>query len=106
MRSKSDRPTKAALAYMAWIKRQRCICCELLGREQESVTDCHHIRADREARSDYLVIPVCHDDCHQGPKGIHGDKTWLRMLKVSEWGLLAATLERAHRQRALPWDIL
>jgi len=79
---------------MAWIASQPCICCELLGLTQSSKTDCHHIRADREPRNDRLTLPLCHDSCHQGPLGVHGDKTYLRMLKMSEWGLLAIIIAR------------
>jgi hypothetical protein len=79
---------------MRRIKTMRCICCSLLGREQQSTTDAHHIRANGQARNDWLTIPLCHDDCHQGAQGVHGDRTWLRMLKMSEWDLLAATIER------------
>lgn len=82
---------------MGRVKGMACICCTLLGRAQESVTDAHHIREDREERNDWLTIPLCHDDCHQGPNGVHGDKTYLRMLKMSEWGLLGATIERMHK---------
>lgn len=70
-----------------------CVCCKLLGMTQSSKTDVHHIREDREPRNDYLTIPLCHDGCHQGPHGVHGDKTYLRMLKTSEWGLLAEVIK-------------
>ncbi len=102
MRSKYDKPTKAALEYMAQIKSMRCICCELLDRKQESPSDCHHIRANGQARNDWLTLPLCHDDCHQGPSGVHGDKRWLTMLKMSEWDLLAIVIERRFRVRELP----
>ncbi len=85
--------TAASSRHMERIKSMPCICCKLLGMEQTSLTDCHHIREDREARNDYLTIPMCHDGCHQGPRGIHGDKTYLRMLKMSELGLLAHVIE-------------
>lgn len=91
---RSSPPTKAASAFMGRIKAMRCICCELLGREQSSITDVHHIREGRQARNDYLVLPLCHDDCHQGPSGVHGDERWLRMLKMSEFDLLARVIER------------
>lgn len=87
-------PTRAASRHMARIKAMPCICCTLLGRTQESATDVHHIREGRQARSDFLTIPLCHDDCHQGPSGVHGDKRWLRMLGLGEFDLLAAVLEQ------------
>lgn len=91
---RSDRPTKAGLRRMGKIKAMRCVCCYLLDREQRSPTDCHHIREGRQERNDFLTLPLCHDDCHQGPSGVHGDKRWLRLLKMSEFDLLAVTLEQ------------
>ncbi len=79
---------------MARIAAMPCICCTLLGRHERSKVDVHHIREGRQARSDFLTLPLCHDDCHQGPSGVHGDKRWLTMLKMGEFDLLAATLER------------
>ncbi len=101
MRSKYDKPTRAALKHMARIKQMKCICCALLERKQESPSDCHHIRANGQARNDWLTIPLCHNDCHQGESGVHGSKRWLQMLKMSEWDLLALTIEQLMRQREL-----
>jgi Recombination enhancement, RecA-dependent nuclease len=92
--SRTTPTTKAASRHMGRIKAMRCICCYLLDRQQRSITDVHHIREGRQERNDFLTIPLCHDDCHQGPSGVHGDKRWLRMLKVNEFGLLAVTLEQ------------
>ena len=83
--------------HMGRIKAMRCICCELLDMEQTSRTDVHHIREDREGRNDWLTIPLCHDGCHQGPRGVHGDKTYLKLLRMTEWGLLAQTIKRLQK---------
>ena len=91
--------TKSASAYMDRIKAMRCICCELLGCSQASITDAHHIREGRQERNDWLTLPLCHDDCHQGPSGVHGDKRWLRMLKMTEFDLLALVIERTQGAR-------
>jgi hypothetical protein len=40
-----------------------------------------------------LCIPLC-PSCHRGPKGIHGDKTMLRIRKVDEMDLLNETLQK------------
>lgn len=85
--------TVAASRHMGRIKAMRCVCCYLLDRTQDSPTDVHHIREGRQERNDFLVLPLCHGDCHQGPSGVHGDKRWLRMLKKTEFDLLAVTLE-------------
>jgi hypothetical protein len=77
---------------MARIKAMPCVCCRFLGFEQATETEVHHIREDREARNDFLTIPLCFF-CHRGTSGVHGNKTYLKMLKVSEIGLLAKVIE-------------
>ena len=42
--------------------------------------------------SDYLAIPLC-PSCHQGDQGVHGDRTMLRVYKVTELDLLARTIQ-------------
>ncbi|WP_316150451.1 hypothetical protein [Cupriavidus sp. BIC8F] len=87
--------TKAESAYMGRVKQMACICCTLLGRRQESITDVHHIREGQggaQRAGNYLVLPLCHDDCHTGKNGVHGDKTYLRILKMNELDLLDAAL--------------
>ena len=82
-----------AQRHMERIAAMPCICCHLLGMQQKSRTSVHHIREDRESRNDFLTLPLCKEGCHQGPLGVHGDKTYLRMLKTSELGLLAKVIE-------------
>jgi len=43
--------------------------------------------------SHYLTVPLCHP-CHQGPLGCHGTKALMRIYKVSELDMLAATIEK------------
>lgn len=89
------KPTKAEREHMGRIKAMDCICCTLLDRRQSSPTDVHHIRTGQggaQRAGNFLVIPLCHDDCHQGRNGVHGDKTYLRILKSTELDLLDATL--------------
>jgi hypothetical protein len=83
--------TKRESAWMGRVKGMRCICCQLLDHRQEQPTDVHHIREDREDRNNWLVLPLCWS-CHQGPLGVHGDKSFLRLLQMSEWALLGAVL--------------
>lgn len=73
---------------MGRLKKMPCVCCTLLMQQQEQLTDVHHIRAGGEPRNHWLTLPICWA-CHQGPKGIHGDRSYLRILRLSEWGLLA-----------------
>lgn len=86
--------TKAETRWMSRIAGMNCICCELLGMQQEFGTEVHHIREGREERNSFLTLPLCGESCHRGPKGVHGDKTYLGMLKMSEYGLLAVVIER------------
>jgi len=56
----------------------------------------HHPRYGEgkgQRASDWLVIPLC-PDCHQGPQGVHGDRTYLRILKLKEKDLNAWVNER------------
>ena len=55
----------------------------------------HHIREAQgmaQRASNYLVVPLC-PDCHTGPNGVHGDKSLMRIKKMSELDMLAATIE-------------
>lgn len=72
-----------------------CILCRLMERAQSGKTDLHHVREGQGMgmrAGDRLVIPLCHDGCHQGPHGVHGDKSLLRLAKADELSLLDATL--------------
>jgi len=66
-------------------------CC-LCG---DSPVQVHHIRAGQggaQRASHFLTLPLC-PGCHQGPQGVHGDKTMLRIMKKNELDLLAETIE-------------
>ena len=55
----------------------------------------HHIREGQgmaQRASNFLVVPLC-PSCHTGPSGVHGDKTMLRIHKMTELDLLAQTIE-------------
>ena len=78
--------------HMGHIAAMGCICCRLLGLRQESKTDVHHVDENGQTPNDFLTIPLCHHGCHQGPLGVHGDKTYLRQLKMSQWDLLARVI--------------
>lgn len=91
--------TKAESAWMGRVRAMRCICCQLMDQQQQDPTNLHHIRKDREERNHWLVIPLC-VSCHKGPLGVHSnDSPFLRILKISEWGLLGATLQEMNRCR-------
>lgn len=84
---------------MGRIAKMACICCTLLGRTQTSKTDVHHVRVGHggaQRAGDFCTVPLCHDDCHQGRNGVHGEQTYLRLLKMTQIDLLNATLERLY----------
>jgi len=76
---------------MGRVKRLKCVCCALLLRAQEHATEVHHIDENGQARNHWLTIPLCWD-CHQGANGVHRAKTYLRILKMSQWELLAVVI--------------
>jgi hypothetical protein len=43
--------------------------------------------------SHWLTVPLCVPD-HTGPQGIHGDRSAMRLRKLTELDLLAGTIER------------
>lgn len=72
-----------------------CALCYALGVGHVGAT-IHHVREGQgmaQRASHWLVIPLC-PACHQGPNGIHGDRTLLRMANVTELNLLAITISR------------
>lgn len=72
-----------------------CILCDLLGQGY-SPANVHHLREGHgmsQRANHFLVVPLCRE-CHQGPMGVHGDRTLLRLAKVEELDLLALTIQR------------
>ena len=83
-------------AYVARVRSLSCVLCDMLGQRQTTPTNVHHPREGQgmSQRADhFLSIALC-QECHQGKLGIHGDRTLLRIAKVDEMDLLAATVER------------
>jgi hypothetical protein len=77
--------------HLARVKAMDCGLCGASGP-----SDAHHIREGQgmgQKASDYLAIPLC-KDCHQGPQGIHGDRTMWRVFKRDELDVLADTIRR------------
>lgn len=82
-------------AHLGRVKSLPCVLCELLGQQQSTPTEAHHIREGEgmaQRSSDWLTAALC-SECHRGPLGIHGDQTFLKVCKVSELDLLALTLQ-------------
>jgi hypothetical protein len=96
------------ISHLATIREMPCVLCEALGRQQQSPTEAHHVRiwegAGQRAH-DELAIPLCGNDCHRGPNGVHGDKALLAVAKVDEGDLLAFTLRKMLGRKAAPQKV-
>lgn len=96
MKSAAEKRYHDAIAAMP------CVLCTYLDQRQESPTNVHHVREGQgmgQRASHWLVVAVC-KDCHQGPNGIHGDRSLLRIAKLEELDLLALTFEAYARRLA------
>ena len=81
--------------YLELVRSVSCVLCKLLGRKQAHATSAHHPRDGvglSQRSGDFCTIALCYD-CHQGPLGVHGDRTYLRMAKATEWDLHDLTNE-------------
>ena len=45
----------------------------------------------------FLVIPLC-AFCHRGPKGLHGDRSMMKIMKVNEDDMLNMTIGMVFRR--------
>ena len=72
--------------HMARVAELPCGTCA------ERPVEVHHITAGGRRISHYITIPLC-PECHKGKLGVHGDKTMLKVMKITELKLLADTIE-------------
>ncbi len=87
--------TKAEKRHMDRVARMGCMLCRVLGHHDVPAT-LHHIREGQgmsQRAGNFLVIPLC-PSCHQGPGGIHGDRSLFKVARVGELDLLAMVIER------------
>ena len=78
--------TKAAVEHLRRVKALPCCTCG--GGNCEA----HHIRDQGVRAGDWCTIPLC-KMCHRFERGVHGDKTMLRISRRTEWQHLNDTLE-------------
>ena len=86
--------TRKEKQYHEKIANMKCVCCDLLGQKQTMWTEVHHVneyKGKSQRAGHYCVIPLC-VDCHRGKCGVHGEKTFLKILKLTEMDLLDITL--------------
>jgi hypothetical protein len=72
-----------------------CVVCDMLGNGHIAA-QVHHIREGQgmsQRASNWLTIPLC-PECHTGPNGIHGDRNFMKILKVDELDLLAVVIAK------------
>jgi len=89
-------PTRAEREHMSEVASLGCLLCG-------SEASLHHPRFDcgmGQRESHWLVIPLCWE-CHQGPSGIHGDKSIMRASKLSELGMLEEVNKRLALRRKM-----
>lgn len=80
--------TKAEREHMRRVKELDCGNCDAHGP-----SSAHHLIENGTRVGHFATIPLCYD-CHQGPNGIHGDKTVFRITKKTELMILAETVEK------------
>jgi hypothetical protein len=80
--------TPAEREHVGKIKAMPCICCVLLERAPDGPSEAHEIEQGKW----FLSIPLDWQ-CHRGPKGLHGDKSYMKLLHMSELGLLNETIK-------------
>jgi len=90
--------TAAEKRYLDKVAQLPCMLGYVLG-ENHGPANIHHIRTGQgggQRASHYLTIPLC-KECHQGPLGVHGGRTLMRIAKVEELDLLSMTIEMMNR---------
>lgn len=66
--------------HIARVKALPCACCKTTTKPR----DAHHTVQGNH----FTTIPLCHEDCHQGPHGVHGDQALLKVRKLTENDML------------------
>ena len=82
--------SKAEQSYKDRVAQLPCCLCG------DVPVSLHHVREGQgmaQRASDWLVVPLC-PSCHQGPKGVHGDQTMMRIYKMDEMEMLADTIRK------------
>lgn len=86
--------TKAERIWMSRVADLPCVVCG------DDGVQLHHIREGQgmsQRASNWLVVPLC-PPCHTGPAGVHGDKSMMRVKKMTELDMLANTIEQLSRR--------
>jgi len=88
-RGKNRPRNEAEIAYQQRVAEIGCVVCRLLGEEQLSPTELHHVRLGRLRADCHMdVLPLCSNLCHRGKHSVHGDRSRLYRTKKSQSDLL------------------
>lgn len=82
----------AAKRHLSRVHDIPCVICGSMPVEA------HHIRSGQglsQRANDWMTAALC-GECHRGGLGIHGDRSLLRIHKLTEQDLVAMTLERLY----------
>lgn len=86
--------TAAASRHMARVKELPCGVCGASGPSHA-----HHViegRTPGRKAPDWMTMPLC-EDCHEGGlNGIHGQRRMWSVMKLNEFDVLNATLEKLY----------
>jgi hypothetical protein len=77
--------------HIGRVKELPCSCC---GAPGPSIA--HHAREEQgtsQRGGHYCTIALC-ESCHVSRIGIHGDKTMMRIMNLTEMDMLNITIER------------
>ncbi|MCB1281010.1 MAG: DUF968 domain-containing protein [Salinibacterium sp.] len=80
--------TPAERRHLAKVKALPCGLCGRCGPNHA-----HHVRTGQgmgQRAGHFCTVPLC-PDCHEGPQGIHGDKTLWRIYRKTEMDVLDQT---------------
>jgi hypothetical protein len=84
----------ASKRYLSRVAALGCVVCRRMGYS-DTPAEIHHPRfaaGMAQRASDWIALPVCPEH-HRGPRGIHGDQSALRQIKVDEPQLLADVIQ-------------
>lgn len=77
------------LRYMGAVKQLPCCTCG--APPPNDAHHCYHDRYGTRKESGFDTIPLCHDGCHQGPRGVHAEKRSWRARHGPDHGYIDET---------------
>ena len=94
--------TKDLKRYLSEVADLGCVLCLHLGYGH-TPPHLHHPRnaaGGGEKASDWLVVPLCPEH-HTGNSGLHGlgTKGFYTRYRLTEWNLVAMTIEQLHKSK-------